>query len=136
MDVLAAGGHVVVIDDDVILPEKLRVHQQVVYLTPSSTVLRRWLLDLKVGDRRFVVHVNKDFLDCRRENLAVVTRSEFFTGKTKSGSPLPKNVRQTSSGRYVVQFMRLGVQHRVPGCFDTVREAVKERNKKFSELGI
>lgn len=86
----------------------------------TVVLLHRWLMDVPggTGYRVIVDHINRDPLDCRRENLRLVTPSQSNLNRSIPARDLPVGVHRIRSGRYQARLKR----HRVTtylGTFDT-----------------
>lgn len=119
------SGHVVVYDDDVVLPGRLSVgsHGYAQFWNGKTCVLfHRWLLGLVKGDGKVADHRNRDVMDCRRANLRAVTPSESNMNRSIALRSLPLGVYQTRSGRYQARIQR-GTIKRYLGTHDTIEAA-------------
>lgn len=118
------SGHVVKLDDDVILPGKLSIgshgYAQVTGVEKGVVVLlHRWLTGCVKGDGRYVDHRDRDRLNCQRANL-VVTDAR---GNSEN-QPRPKGgAYQARSGRWVAAG-KTGRRKVHLGTFDTQAEAL------------
>jgi hypothetical protein len=88
-------------------------------------LLHRWLMGIPVGTgyRVIVDHINHDVLDCRRQNLRIVTPSESNLNRRIAARDLPVGVYRTPGGRYEARIKRQRQTRRL-GLFDTPEEAV------------
>lgn len=88
-------------------------------------LLHRWLMNIPdgTGYRVIVDHINHDVLDCRRENLRVVTPTESNLNRRVAARDLPLGVYRTASGkRFVAKIKRYRKNHNL-GTFDSPEEA-------------
>lgn len=125
------SGHVVLLDDDVILPGAISIgshgYAQVCGVVKGQAVLlHRWLLGLVSGDRLIADHINRNILDNRRENLRTVTPTESNLNRVVKQRDLPVGVYRNRQGRYQAEIRRHRVTRHV-GTFDTPQEAATAR---------
>ncbi len=125
------SGHVVLLDDDVVLPAKVSVgshgYAQFWDVERQTVVLlHRWLLGLVPGDGLLGDHIDRNVMDCRRENLRVATPTESNLNRVVAARDLPLGV-YLSGSRYVARIKRNRKSTNV-GTFGTVEEALAARN--------
>jgi hypothetical protein len=91
---------------------------------PGMMLLHRWIMQVPVGVgyRLIVDHINRDRLDCRRQNLRIVTASESNLNRQLRPRALPRGVTARPSGRYEARIKR-NSQSRYLGLYDTPAEA-------------
>lgn len=91
---------------------------------PKVMLLHRWIMRVPhgTGYRCIVDHVNRDILDCRRENLRIVTPSESNLNREVRERDLPRGVYRTRQGRYHAHIKRHRVVHHL-GTYSTPEEA-------------
>jgi len=108
---LGPGGYAV---RSIRLPDRRRRH----------LLLHRAVVGLEVGDPRHVDHVNRDRLDCRRENLRIVPRGANQQNVTsRGGTSKHRGVYwETRSGKWVACAFHDG-RRRFLGHFDDEQEA-------------
>ena len=90
----------------------------------TVALLHRWLMDVPggTGYRLIVDHINRDPLDCRRENLRLVTPSQSNLNRSIAVRDLPVGVYRTRTGRYQAALKRnRKIAHL--GTFDTPEQA-------------
>lgn len=97
----------VLVDDDFDHPGRLSIASHgYVQMTPPGAgkveLLHRWLLGLRVGDRKIVDHINRDILDDRRSNLRVVDGSVSNANRSIT---MPGCVYRSRSGRWEAKVM-------------------------------
>ena len=83
--------------------------------------LHRYVLGLADGDRRRIDHVNRDRLDCRRENLRFATPATNSANLTPRGESRYRGVRR-HYGKWAAQVTIAGVAHWL-GTFASEEEA-------------
>lgn len=90
----------------------------------TVALLHRWLMDVPggTGYRVIVDHINRNPLDCRRENLRLVTPSQSNLNRAAPVRDLPLGVYQARSGRYRAALKRNRVTTGL-GTFDTPEQA-------------
>jgi len=90
----------------------------------TVALLHRWLMDVPdgTGYRLIVDHINRDRLDCRRENLRIVTPSQSNLNRAIAARDLPLGVYRTRTGRYHAALKRNRVQYHL-GTFDNPEQA-------------
>lgn len=90
----------------------------------TVALLHRWLMDVPggTGYRVIVDHINRDRLDCRRENLRLVTPSQSNLNRSIAPRDLPVGVYLTRTSRYVARLKRNRVITNL-GTYDTPEEA-------------
>jgi hypothetical protein len=91
---------------------------------PGVILLHRWIMNVPVGTRyrAIVDHINRDPLDCRRENLRIVSPSESNLNRRIPLRDLPLGVYRTPNGRYAAKIKRCRVQRNL-GTYDTPEAA-------------
>lgn len=91
---------------------------------PGMMLLHRWIMQVPVGVgyRLIVDHINRNPLDCRRQNLRIVTASESNLNRQLRPRALPVGVTLTQSGRYQARIKR-NRQSQYLGLYDTPDEA-------------
>jgi hypothetical protein len=87
-----------------------------------QVLCHRWILGLRTGDGLIGDHINRNVLDCRRENLRIVTPSGSNLNRVVKQRDLPIGVYRTRTGRYQAKVKRHRIQHHL-GTFDTPEEA-------------
>lgn len=97
------------------------------------TVLHRWILGLRVGDKRIGDHVNGDKLDNRSANLRIVDASGSSQNVAGRGASLFRGVHPTKSGRWSARVKYRG-KHYILGTFDTENAAARAAEAKRVEL--
>lgn len=87
-------------------------------------LLHRWIMAMPAGTGYSVIvdHINKDVLDCRRNNLRCVSPAESNMNRTIVERELPLGVYRVRSGRYTVRLARNRVDA-IFGTYDTIEEA-------------
>lgn len=90
----------------------------------TVALLHRWLMDVPdgTGYRLIVDHINRDPLDCRRENLRIVTPSQSNLNRAIAARDLPLGVYRTRTGRYRAALKRNRVNYHL-GTFDSPERA-------------
>ncbi|GAA2972240.1 hypothetical protein GCM10010446_66030 [Streptomyces enissocaesilis] len=90
----------------------------------TVVLLHRWLMDVPggTGYRLIVDHINRNRLDCRRENLRLVTPSQSNLNRAIAGRELPRGVYRARSGRYQGALKRNRITTHL-GTFDTAEQA-------------
>lgn len=90
----------------------------------TVVLLHRWLMDVPSGTgyRLIVDHINRMPLDCRRENLRIVTPSQSNLNRVIAARDLPVGVHRLRSGRYQARLKRQRVTTYL-GTFDTPEQA-------------
>lgn len=98
----------------------------------------RFLLGLKTGDKRVVIHSNGNKLDCRRSNIKIKTRADVMAAskiKTTNSSGY-RGVSELSNGSWRAQIASHGTQHYI-GTFKTAKAAsaaYKAAEKEMAKL--
>jgi len=93
-------------------------------------LLHRFVLGLPKGRKPVVDHINRDKLDCRRENLHVGTQAENLQNCGEDG----KGIYEQSNGTFRAMIRHNGELLHV-GLFDTFEEALQARKAKEVALG-
>jgi len=93
-------------------------------------LLHRFVLGLPQGRKPVVDHINRDKLDCRRENLHVGTQAENL----QNCGDDTKGIYAQPNGTYRAMIRHNGELLHI-GLFDTQEEAIQARKDKESELG-
>lgn len=90
----------------------------------TVVLLHRWLMDVPSGTgyRLIVDHINRKPLDCRRENLRIVTPSQSNLNRVIAVRDLPVGVYRLRSGRYQARLKRQRVTTYL-GAYDTPEQA-------------
>ncbi|MCX5209717.1 HNH endonuclease [Kitasatospora sp. NBC_00240] len=98
-------------------------------------LLHRWIMNVPVGTKYRVVvdHINRNVLDCRRENLRLVTPTESNLNRRLRERDLPRGVHHTSNKRFVAKIKRHR-QSRHLGTYDTPEEAAAAVEAARSQL--
>lgn len=87
--------------------------------TPETIYLHRFVMGLTKGDGKIVDHINGDRLDCRNENLRLVTKAENAQNRTRAVGALKfRGVSKRENGRY-----RISVQ--IPNGGGRIRKQFK-----------
>ncbi len=95
-----------------------------VWADQKVQLFHRWLFGVSgQGYRVLVDHINRDGLDCRRQNLRLVSPSVSNLNRSPSDGPLVGTYR-ARSGRWVARFWWRCQQHYV-GTFATREEAAE-----------
>lgn len=75
--------------------------------------LHREILGLKFGDRRQADHISRDRLDCRRENLRIVTQAQSMQNRNGWGKSQHRGVSPAGNGRFqAYTYVSLGGRQR------------------------
>lgn len=92
----------------------------------TDVLMHRLLLGLPHGDRRQGDHRNGDRLDCRRENLRVVTSAQNAQNQAaKGGTSSHRGVSfRKDTGRWT-GYVKVNYRRHCAGCFATEAEAVE-----------
>lgn len=92
---------------------------------PGVMLLHRWLMNIPEGTgyRVIVDHINHDVLDCRRQNLRIVTPTASNLNRRVAARDLPRNVYRTPNGKRYVAKVKRHRKTRNLGTFDTPEEA-------------
>lgn len=101
----------------------------------TVALLHRWLMDVPdgTGYRLIVDHINRKPLDCRRENLRIVTPSQSNLNRAIAARDLPLGVYRTRTGRYQAALKRKRkITHL--GTFDTPEQAAVAVEAARSEI--
>lgn len=106
----------------------------------TVALLHRWLMDVPAGTgyRLIVDHINRDRLDCRRDNLRLVTPSQSNLNRAIALRDLPVGVYRTRTGRYHAALKRNRCITHL-GTYDTPEEAaavVGAARFQFDEEGL
>lgn len=90
----------------------------------TVVLLHRWLMDVPdgTGYRLIVDHINRMPLDCRRENLRLVTPSQSNLNRSIAQRDLPVGVHRIRSGRYQARLKRQRITTCL-GTYDTPEQA-------------
>lgn len=90
----------------------------------TVALLHRWLMDVPggTGYRLIVDHINRNPLDCRRENLRLVTPSQSNLNRAIALRELPVGVYRLRSGRYQARLKRQRITTYL-GAYDTPEQA-------------
>lgn len=80
-------------------------------------------------DNSIVDHKNHNGLDNRRENLVISNHSKNGANRQKE----TVGIQLTKSGKYSVSIMK-DYKHNYVGTYDTLAQAISERQKKYKEL--
>ncbi|MET7914436.1 HNH endonuclease [Streptomyces avermitilis] len=90
----------------------------------TVALLHRWLMDVPggTGYRLIVDHINRDRLDCRRENLRLVTPSQSNLNRAIALRELPVGVYRTRTDRFAARLKRNRINRHL-GTFDTPEQA-------------
>ncbi|WP_051820651.1 MULTISPECIES: HNH endonuclease [Streptomyces] len=90
----------------------------------TVVLVHRWLMDVPdgTGYRLIVDHINRNRLDCRRENLRLVSPSQSNLNRTVAARELPLGVYLTRTQRYAARLKRNRVNMHL-GTFDTPEQA-------------
>jgi hypothetical protein len=100
--------------------------------------MHRLILDLPVGDRRVVDHINKNRLDNRRENLRIVTMQENARNITKQKRNLSSiyiGVSFDKKSKKFRSYIKINGKQIHLGYFNSQESASLAYNKKAEELG-
>lgn len=104
-----------------------------IYWEGRVTLLHRWILGLKRGDRRIGDHINGDPLDNRRANLRAVTPSGSSQNVSGRGVSKFRGVYPARSGKWNAQVKSGGVVYYL-GTFASEETAALAADKKRREL--
>lgn len=129
MNYTCPSGHVVLLDDDVVLPGRISIGSHgypQIWFDGTVVLLHRWLLGLERGGRLIGDHINRNVLDNRRSNLRAVTPAESNLNREVARRDLPVGVHRTGSGRFEARLKRNRKQQHL-GTFDTVEAAEQAR---------
>jgi len=90
----------------------------------TVALLHRWLMDVPggTGYRVIVDHINRNKLDCRRENLRLVTPTQSNLNRAIALRELPVGVYRTRTDRFAARLKRNRVNRHL-GTFDTPEQA-------------
>lgn len=101
----------------------------------TVALLHRWLMDVPggTGYRLIVDHVNRNRLDCRRENLRLVTPSQSNLNRAIAVRDLPVGVHRIRSGRYQARIKRQRITTYL-GTYDTPEQAAAAVEAARSEM--
>ena len=119
------SGHVVLLDDDVVVAASLSVgsHGYAQFWTGGTCVLlHRWLLGLEIGVGKIADHINHNIMDNRLANLRVVTPTESNLNREIAARDLPTGVYRDRHGHYQARISR-GRRSATVGTFLTPEEA-------------
>lgn len=97
------------------------------------TLLHRWILGLKVGDKRIGDHVNREPFDNRRINLRAVSASGSSQNVSGRGKSSYRGVHPVASGRWQAKVKFNGHGYYL-GTFDTEEQAALVADAKRREL--
>lgn len=127
MQYLTPSGHVVLLDDGLVLPGCLSIgshgYAQLTGVRPTVVLLHRWLLGITDAGRDVIGdHINGDRLDNRRMNLRVVTAAESSANVRASGASGHRGVYPARSGRWQARGKRGRLTVHL-GTFTTLEEA-------------
>lgn len=93
------------------------------------------------GIKDTILAINGNYLDCRKENLKVASRSDVTlrSATTRSSDTNTRGVYLAPSGRYFARFYYQGKANHL-GAFDTIAQASKAyedaRRKVLNEHGL
>lgn len=91
--------------------------------------MHRVIMGVGRGDDVIVDHIDGNHKNNQRENLRFATKSQNQQNrKTNRKNVLPKGIRKLPSGKYNVRIQTEN-ERKVVGTFDTLEEAVEERNR-------
>ena len=96
-------------------------------------LVHRWILGLKVRDKCFGDHINREPFDNRRINLRVVSASGSSQNVSGRGKSPYRGVHPVPSGRFMARVKFRG-RHYILGTFDTELEAANAADLKRREL--
>lgn len=95
----------------------------------SYVRMHRMIMNASVGENIYIDHIDNNPLNNQRSNLRRADRFQNQQNrKTNKGNTLPKGIRLLPSGKYNVRIQAFG-KRVVVGTFDTLEEAVEERNR-------
>ncbi|MCX4751726.1 HNH endonuclease [Kitasatospora sp. NBC_01287] len=99
-------------------------------------LLHRWLMNVPAGTgyRVIVDHINHDILDCRRENLRIVTPTESNLNRRVAARDLPLGVYRDRGGKRYVAKIKRHRKSRNLGTFDTPDQAAEAVEAARREL--
>jgi hypothetical protein len=92
---------------------------------PGVMLLHRWIMHVPAGTgyRLIVDHINHNVLDCRRENLRIVTPTESNLNRRVAARDLPLGVYRTLNGKRYAAKIKRHRKTRNLGTFDTPEQA-------------
>ncbi|AVH58404.1 MULTISPECIES: hypothetical protein [Streptomyces] len=102
---------------------------------PHVMLVHRWVMGVQpgTGHRVIVDHINRQVLDCRRNNLRLVTPSASNLNRGIATRELPRGVYKVRSGRYSAVIKRNRVQRNL-GTYDTPEQAAAAVEAARAEL--
>lgn len=96
--------------------------------------IHRLIMKVKPGEDVIVDHIDGNPLNNQKSNLRICNRFENQQNrKTNKNNTLPKGVRKLPSGKYNVRIQTYN-KRVVVGTFDTLEEAIDERNRVARQL--
>lgn len=96
--------------------------------------IHRLVMGVQRGEDVIVDHIDGNPLNNQKSNLRVCNRFENQQNrKTNKNNTLPKGIRLLPSGKYNVRIQSYN-KRVVVGTFDTLEEAIEERNRVAKQL--
>lgn len=96
--------------------------------------IHRLIMGIQHGEDVIVDHIDGNPLNNQRSNLRVCNRFQNQQNrKTNKNNTLPKGIRLLPSGKYNVRIQSYN-KRVVVGTFDTLEEAIDERNRVAKQL--
>lgn len=98
------------------------------------TGIHRLIMNVQRGEDVIVDHIDNNPLNNQKSNLRVCNRFQNQQNrKTNKNNTLPKGIRLLPSGKYNVRIQSYN-KRVVVGTFDTLDEAIEERNRVAKQL--
>ena len=105
--------------------------------TNKAEYLHRWLFGLEKGDNRVVDHIDRNKLNCRMDNLRLVTTAENMQNRsklTRKTSSIYKGVHfDKRNNKWQAHIRKDGKLYHL-GLFVDEKEAARAYNTKATEL--
>lgn len=96
--------------------------------------MHRLIMGVGRGDNVIIDHIDGSHINNQKYNLRKADRCQNQQNrKTNRKNTLPKGIRKLGSGKYNVRIQAYNTR-KVVGTFDTLEEAVSERNRVARQL--